>query len=353
MKYIGIDVHKRICSACLMDEHYKTEKELLNVETTDEGLSKIAEMARPEDCFILMENSTRTHYVVRFFRKSGYSVFSAQAKDLVRITKSDAKTDRIDARKLAEYAREYRIWEERNSLSDDFFEKPPFRICNSFSEEELRIKTLCRMKFDLSEERAAIQKKLKEYMSMQNYFQIDFDRSVKGKRILSKLLKSDEPVLMSYASKLLDIMGEEEELEMEIESVMGDRKDVKLLMTVKGIGFASAAYICSSVVDITRFPSADAFVKYIGINPITSESAGKDRKKSISREGDARMRKILYRIVLVHGKFCKDSELSKYRKRMVKEHGFRVGTVAAGRKLACIIWSMLTHNEPFRAAPER
>ena len=336
-----------------MDDRYKTEKELLNVETTDEGLSKIAEMAKPEECYVLMENSTRTHYVLRYFRKLGYSVFSAQAKDLTRITKTDAKNDRIDARKLAEYAKEYHVWEERTSLDEDFYDKPPFRICNNFSEEEMKTKTLCRMKFDLSEERAAVQKKMKEYMSMQNYFQLDFDKSVKGKKILAKLLKSGDPVLRIYASKLLDIMAEEEEVELEINSLMGKRNDVKLLMTIKGIGFASAAYICSSITDISRFPSPESFVKYVGLNPKTSVSAEKGKRKSISGEGDSRMRIIFYRVVTIHVKFCKDSELSKYRKRMIREHGSRIGNVAAGRKLACIIWSMLTHNEPFRACPER
>lgn len=353
MKYVGIDVHKRICTSCLMDDNFKTIDELINVKTDDVGLSKIAGMCPPSECTILMENSTRSHYVERYFRKLGYSVIVAVATDLTKITKSDTKNDRIDARKLAMYAKDYRTWETLNTIDDDYCERSPFRVCHYLDEKEMMKKTLCRIMIDRSLRRADVQKEIKEYISLQNYPFPERYKSVKSKRAMNYLLNCREPVLTDLAAELADIMEEENDVNRDLINLMDGDEYVKLLTTIKGMGFATAAYISVSIGDIRRFDTADSFASFIGIVPRTRESAGKEAKVTITKDGDSRLRKALYNVVRVHCVHCPNSELAKYAKRMIMEKGNRSGITAAGRKLACIIWAMLTKGEPFRAHPVR
>lgn len=336
-----------------MDRNYKTVKELLNAKTNEDGLLRIAEMCPPENCVILIENSTRSHFVERYFRKLGYSVIVAVATDLTKITKSDTKNDKIDARKLAEYAKEYQMWDEMNSIDDEFDEKAPFITCLYLDTEGMMKKTMCRQAVDLSFRRANIQKQIKEYMSMQNYTFPESSKSVKTKKSLRYLMNCKEPVLSAMGCCLSDVLAEEEENRKNLYNLMKDDEYTKLLMTIKGMGFASATYLSISIGDIKRFGTADSFVKFLGINPKTRESADKCEKVTISKQGDKKLRKVLYNIVRVHCRFCDDTELSKYKKRITEQSGKRVGTVAAARKLACIIWAMLTKGEPFRARPTR
>lgn len=353
MKYVGIDVHKRICTSCLMDDNFKTIDELIDVRTNEDGLSKIAGMCPPSECVILMENSTRSHYVERYFRRSGYSVVVAMATDLKKITKSDTKNDRIDARKLAMYAKDYQTWESINKIDDDYCEKSPFRVCHYLDEEGMRKKTLCRILIDRTSRRANIQKEIKEYMSMQNYPFPESYKSMKSKRSINFLLNCGEPVLTDLASELADTIAEEDDVRRDIINLMGDDENVKLLTTIKGMGFESAAYISVSIDDIKRFGTAESFSKFIGITPKTRESANKAEAVTITGQGDRRLRKILYNVVRVHCQHCPNTELSLYTKRMIKEKGKRSGITAAGRKLACIIWAMLIKGEPFKAHPGR
>ena len=74
MKSIGIDVHKRIHTACIPDDSEKLVGEPNDIPTALEGLQRLTEPYPPEDCSIVFENLGRAHFVKRVL--NGYGIFT-------------------------------------------------------------------------------------------------------------------------------------------------------------------------------------------------------------------------------------------------------------------------------------
>ena len=83
-------------------------------------------------------------------------------------------------------------------------------------------------------------------------------------------------------------------LEAEIaEKVKPFEDDMKIILSVPGVGFISAATIIAEIGDYRAFPSADKMTKYFGIVPSVYQSAGKLRTGKITKTGSKHMRRIL------------------------------------------------------------
>jgi transposase len=83
-------------------------------------------------------------------------------------------------------------------------------------------------------------------------------------------------------------------LEAEIaEKVKPFEDDLKIILSVPGVGFISAATIIAEMGDYRDFPSADKMAKYFGIVPSVYQSAGKLRTGKITKTGSKHMRRIL------------------------------------------------------------
>ena len=74
MHYIGIDVHKRICTAVVLDDNEKVVDQIVDFETSDKGLGFITDRYGPEDCRIIIENLTTAHRVYHWFKGKGYTI---------------------------------------------------------------------------------------------------------------------------------------------------------------------------------------------------------------------------------------------------------------------------------------
>jgi transposase len=140
----------------VLDREGELKNELVDIPTTIKGLQRLLEIADPLDCKILFENSTRSHFVYHFLKGSGYDVTVAHSTDLVTIGRSKLKTDRIDAKKLAEYAMRMHLGEVQ------------FSVCNITSKENMTLKSLCRLNLYLVRMRADMVRRVREYLSLQD-----------------------------------------------------------------------------------------------------------------------------------------------------------------------------------------
>ena len=71
------------------------------------------------------------------------------------------------------------------------------------------------------------------------------------------------------------MLGEEiRVLPMELEGLAEDNEEVKLLMTIPGIGYYSALLVKSEVDDVSRFPFGEKLCSYAGLVPSMRASGG-------------------------------------------------------------------------------
>jgi transposase len=76
--------------------------------------------------------------------------------------------------------------------------------------------------------------------------------------------------------------------------------DVKLLMTIPGVGYYTALLIKSEVGDINRFSDGDKLCSYAGLVPSTHSSGGVTRHGSITREGSRWLRWVMVEAAITH-----------------------------------------------------
>jgi|GEM_PF-1390641 len=339
MKYIGIDVHKRISTVCVINENNKTESELHNIETSANGFDAVTAEYRPDQCRIMIENSTRSHFVYRHFKEKGYDIVAVHPADFPDIGKAKVKNGRIDARKLAELMKD--INEDRRKV----------KISHLSSDENMRRKALCRVCAECVIIKSENIQRIWEYLSLHDIQIPKSYKNIDSKRSIGFLKKENDPALTIMVNTVELMMTQIECAEAEMERLFADDEDVKLLMTMKGVAIRTAATMVTAIDGIERFESPEKLVSFFGLDPTTDESAGKRKKGRISKSGDPLVRYGLGNVVNVHVMFSPKSEISKFYRRMVKRMPHLKAATAAARKIVCAMWAMLTCREPFRMHP--
>src|SRR5262245_5462870 len=99
---IGIDLGDKWSHYCILDGAGEVMEEG-RFRTTKESLTKhFADLARTR---IALENGAHSIWISECLREFGHEVLVANVQELYAICRSDRKSDRVDAEKLARYAR--------------------------------------------------------------------------------------------------------------------------------------------------------------------------------------------------------------------------------------------------------
>lgn len=122
--------------------------------------------------------------------------------------------------------------------------------------------------------------------------------------------------------------------------------DISILISIPGIQLQSASAILAEIGDIDQYPSFKNLVSFAGLDPKVSESAGKARYGHISKRGDKNLRFAL--VECANGiSRSKNNRLRVFYERLKKSKGHRQAVVATARKLAAIIYHLLTNQEMY------
>lgn len=75
--------------------------------------------------------------------------------------------------------------------------------------------------------------------------------------------------------------------------IAGDKPEIKLLMTIPGVGIHTSMAVMAYVDDVRRFSSVSQVSSYFGLTPREDSSGGKKRLGRISKDGPSTVRKML------------------------------------------------------------
>ena len=113
-----------------------------------------------------------------------------------------------------------------------------------------------------------------------------------------------------------------------------------------GLGHYSAVAISSRIGAIDRFRRPDSLANFFGLTPGCRNSGeATQRLGSITKQGSRLVRFLLNQAVIKVLRF--DGEMRTWFKRIKKRRGSKIARVAVMRRLATILWHMVTHNEPY------
>jgi len=134
-------------------------------------------------------------------------------------------------------------------------------------------------------------------------------------------------------------------VEKQIKQRQAAHATAPLLATLPGCGAYSSLALASRIGPIERFARPGSLANYWGITPGCRNSGETDRLGSITKEGSSMARFILGQMVL--HVLRKDAAMRSWYQRIKKRRGSKIARVAVMRRLACIIWHMLKHEQPY------
>lgn len=120
----------------------------------------------------------------------------------------------------------------------------------------------------------------------------------------------------------------------------------KNLLTLPGVGVATAATIIVKTKGVRRFKRVDRFVKYAGIAPVERQS-GRTKKHKQAKGGNRQLNKAIYWVALTQLR-CLPEAKAYYEKKIAegktKKHAIR----CLMKRVACIVYGMLRNKEEYR-----
>jgi transposase len=175
---------------------------------------------------------------------------------------------------------------------------------------------------------------------------------VRGRTWLATLELPLEERLALDAALRLDtaLSAEVEAAERAIAAVIVDDPRVRRLLTIPGIGLVSAASILAVIGDVERFERPAKLVSYLGLDPRVRQSGDRPAMRGhLSRAGQAHARGLLCEAA--HSAVRSPGPLAGFHARIKARRGAAVAIVATARKLAVLVWHVLTSGENCRYGP--
>lgn len=341
---IGVDLHKSQFTVCFLGENRK------EVET---GIYPAKEIGYGEflgKCSEYVEAGYEVHAAVestgnaRYFRNrlisAGIEVTVVNTLKFKVVNESVKKTDKHDARTLAEFL-------EKDML-------PESRLCSQTSEDIRRV-----LKARSIAVKAAVGIKNQIHGLLLGYGIETKRGQLQSKRERQRILSGlvDHSVYGSAAEAvkpLFDTLDEfsaqVKKLEKVLENMVDEDKDVELLRTIPGVGLITATTLRAYIDDIDRYASPKKFAAHMGLAPWVQNSNETIHHGHITKRGPKEMRTAMVQCVLgmVRSKGTTGGYRIMTRYEYMKKHkGSGKSIIATARKLSTIIYMMLKNREPF------
>ncbi len=167
---------------------------------------------------------------------------------------------------------------------------------------------------------------------------------------LSPLLRAQiAPVLALLAPLNVHIA----ELDSQVSQAARADERARRLTTVPGVGPLTAVVFVATIDHVARFRNAHQLESYLGLVPREWNSSETQRKGSITKAGNTRMRWLLVEAawcILRRKKQPKTARLRDWADRIALRRGSHVAAVALARRLAGILYAMWRDQTEYDAS---
>jgi transposase len=330
MNNIGIDVGKRKCRAAIKDESGKVLEEFFFSNDQDGIATLIKNAYSHGKCTAVVESTAnmwiRMHDALE---ENGIDTVLANPYNTKIIAQAKIKSDKLDARVLADLLRAGLVYESYVP-SKEFREK----------------RSLVRHRIALTRSRTMLENRVHSLLDKYDYkaeVTDMFGRS--GLQWLKSLQLSpiDRVIMDTSLAAIESINSQIETVSREIVRYAWDSEDVKIILSMTGIGIFSAMLISVEIVNIQRFSTPWKLVSYAGLAPGTRESAGKTKTSRITRQGSPWLRWTMGQCAKVAVRY--DPRLKTFYERLRSKKGSSKAIVAAAKEMLVILWYMLTRRQ--------
>ena len=341
-RYLGIDLAKRETQLSVLDSS-GTEVQQKRFATSREEFLRLASELTETDT-VALEVTTNSNSIARLIRDNSKArvIVSNPIKTKV-IAQARIKTDKIDARVLAELARASylpEVWlpdEETEGLRQFITDRTSL----------VRRRTECKN---------AIHSILHRNLVRQSHSDLYgkagrewLESVIRGEGTNVPVPQLDRLRIGSLLNEVDRIDALVDDLESVIASYIAVRPSLKgqldRLMSVPGINLVTGAGIIATIGDVTRFPDKKKLSAYFGVVPSVRQSGDTSRNGRITKQGRAEARWLLIEAAEALRKV--PGPMRALYRRVARRKNHNVAVVAVARKLVELVHHLLTREEDY------
>lgn len=334
MIYVGMDVSSKSFSV-----HAITERKRVvfqeDIPPTREGLRRLIRGLGDEPKLVAFEAGNQMKWIALMLKKMrGVSVHVVHPNEVKWINQSSGKTDRVDARKLAELAR------------GDLLPRRVHIVEGPVRE----LRELVSARQTLLSKRVALINTLRGHMKQEGLrFPEKFFSRVDWKETLKKLALSEstKEIIASYMVSIDALARSEGTLTEKIYTVEDER--IRLLESIPTIGKLTSRVLLGAIDRVERFDDKKAMANYGALTPTIRQSGDVVQLGHINRDGRQEVRRVLLQCAHSMGrtKSPASKPLRSFFERIARRRGKKIAIVALARKLLTTAYGVLKSGTPY------
>jgi transposase len=336
MYYIGLDVANKNSFVYVINGRGK-KIESKEIPTDKDSYRQYFRPWSKNPVRIAVEAGGHTRWIHDIITKLGIDVYVVNPHKVKLIAESKKKTDKVDAKVLADLLR---------------MDGLPRRVHVAEGESrELR---------DLLQARYQI---IKSATSLMNHFRGMLRQE--GIKLSARVFRNgdifdhlrrnkDVPahltvVAACYERAIAELQKQQKELDATLKEYRND--DIDLLKSIPGIGEVASKTVYAAVSTIKRFQRAKQLTSYCGLVPSVRSSGERAEYGHITREGRAEVRRVavLGAHAILRSKNTESKPLRHWHERIAKRRGFKTALVGLARKIVEIVFYVLRDRRAYDA----
>jgi transposase len=336
MNFIGVDLHKKSITVCIWNPdgpckfHRFACDEVLKISSFFNGLKPFQ---------VSIEATASYHWFVELLEPMADKIVLAHPKKMRIIAESRNKSDRVDARVIAEFL--------ANGWTPLAYRPTP---------RQREHRTLVRHRQFLIRERTMVRNKIRRIASDYNADRRDlFTKN--GLEYLSKFVPFNASERFAVDQLLEQLETFDEQIQAtgrkirEFAAAAPEReaRHRAVLRSIPGVGEITSEVVIAELGDVERFHSARQVVAYAGIAPGRRQSSDKSHDLPISKQGSGLLRWVLVEAAwqLVR----RSAYWAGIYAALSRRRGKRRAIVAIARRLLGVMVALLRSEQEYREPP--
>jgi transposase len=335
MQYVGIDWAYRRAAWCALSEGGAISQEGA-VSADEDGLAKLV-LGLGTEVRACVEMMSGAIWVRDRLEAAGWRVQVAHARKVRDVAPLACKTDKVDARVLAELCRRELVPELWIPCLDD-----------RALRERLRRRThLVRMRASAMNRIFGLLTQFGLRLSLQRLRAPDAMGLLESCGVPAAWRRS-----IAEALAVIDLLDERiAPLEAELGPLARADPRVLLLTTIPGIGELLGLTMAAEIGDVARFASPRKLIGYAGLAPRVSQSGDRSRTGALSKAGSRTLRWAA--VEAAQHAWRPNNPWHQLYSELAKRAGKNPAKAAVARKILIAAWHVLSREQPFKPSRPR
>lgn len=334
MIYIGMDISSKEFVVYAVTDKKKVLMKSEKIAPNKAGLKDMLDKLGKQQKLVVFEAGNQLKWIALYLKKrSDVHIHVVHPNEIKWINQCSKKTDKVDAKKMAELAR---------------IDGLPRKV--HIVEGSIRdLRELIAARENLMRKRVDLINGIRGYMKQEGvslpakFFQLkDWQERLEGINV-GKTLKI---IILNYMYALEQMIMAEEGILEEIYKIEDPR--LELLESIPAIGQMASRIILSALDNAERFDDKKSVAKYGALTPRIYQSGSVTHMGRIGNDGRKELRRVLLQCSHTINRMSKNhaaQPLYAFSQKLGKKRNKKIAAVATARKLLTVAYGVLKNGE--------